>query len=537
MAANNLRIVYDNVIDYTTTRITASSTGSTSLLTSNLRSDIRGLIWRTATSPSSFNFPAILKNTTSLSISGVHSNLTITATVSSGSPGLFGTFTATGATEASSATALPITTTVTEGTSVSNYVLRIYDTTSKSTLLNMETVPVVLSNTTSTGVFNVILTNQWHRIPGNTDSAIMSNSGTNIIVLDSQTPMRYAAGGTTVGAYAVSIISATGITAGSITSAANAPYVTVSDHSGPTAATSTIVYQITGRNFDNVVGTSTVTQTCVLSLNTSTAYYSVAVTCTPSISRAVIEIENLPNTGNYPNMIGLTYSNLNYGSTMRVMGYSAQSVVAQTGTLPEMPTWWTTSTRRTYDIPAQICVPFTSVSAPSHFSTLYNTNTYGLDKQLARVYLPAASQAIAGTIVIEIIDYNNANRYIEGSRLICGKYWSPTYNTEFGLSASFVDTSDTSRSEAGDIITSTGIVYKTMNFNLNYLTKTDRNQLIKIFRERGKRRPIFISLFPENIDDWEKESFYQMFGKLSDTVAISHPYFEFFASAIQIEEV
>ena len=49
MSSNNLRIIYDNQVDVSTTTVTGSSTASGLVGVSNLKSDTKSLVWRTAT--------------------------------------------------------------------------------------------------------------------------------------------------------------------------------------------------------------------------------------------------------------------------------------------------------------------------------------------------------------------------------------------------------------------------------------------------------------------------------------------------------
>ena len=530
MAANNLRIVYDNQVDYSASTITASSTASTTLIAANLKSDVRGLAWRSATH-TTFSIPAVFKNASTAAASGKHSNLAITATASSGSPTFYYTLTPNGSTEIGNTTALStgITTTILDTAGRTNYVFKLYSgTTTSSTLLDQQTIPVVMS---AANTATVVLTNGYHRIPGVVGNVNMVGSGSNIIVYDGVTPLRYDGTGATRGTFTVAAVG-TSITAGSVVSGPTQAYAICNAHTGPTNTNSSIVYTITGRTFNNTAINTTATQTCVLSGTAGDPYYTTNFDTT--LSRALLEVENIPSGASPVGLVALAYSNLTQGSVMRVWGLNSAASISGTVDLPVLNIGGGTPS---FDTGPTICQPFVSKTQDSWITSGYGTVTYGLDKQLARVYIPTGIQASSTGLMIEIVDFQNTNNYIEASRLITGKYWSPTYNTEYGLGVSLVDTSETNRSEAGDLITTMGIVYKTMNFNLNFLTKTDRDELVKIMRQRGKRRAMFVSLFPENADDWEKEEVYQIYCKLSDSVPINHPYFEFFSSNMVLEEV
>jgi hypothetical protein len=140
------------------------------------------------------------------------------------------------------------------------------------------------------------------------------------------------------------------------------------------------------------------------------------------------------------------------------------------------------------------------------------------------------------SMTINISDGGNPQGYFEISRIVCGKYWSPKYNTEFGLSISINDQSSHSRGQAGNLITDVGTVYKTLDFNLGYLDASDRNMFIQILKLNGMRKSMFISVFP-NDTDVEKEYSYQIYGRLSSNASIVHPMFHQYASSVTIEEV
>ncbi len=164
-----------------------------------------------------------------------------------------------------------------------------------------------------------------------------------------------------------------------------------------------------------------------------------------------------------------------------------------------------------------------------------NTYAYG-GGTYARAWLPNNTQIACLSMRITINDASNAKSYIEASRLVIGSYWSPKYNTSFGLSTAVKDLSEHTRSESGDLVTNRGIRYNTMNFDLKWLDKSDRNEFSKIVRGSGLPKPIFISLFPDDVDTG-KEQIHQIYGKQSQLGPLSHPVFEMYSSTIDIEEM
>lgn len=168
----------------------------------------------------------------------------------------------------------------------------------------------------------------------------------------------------------------------------------------------------------------------------------------------------------------------------------------------------------------------------ANISTSVNAYSYG-GGTYARSYFTATS---GKKLEIIITDTSNPAGYIELSRIVTGSYWAPVYNTSFGVSVGYVDTSEQNRTESGNLITYNGTVHKTMGFDLSYLTEADRVRLISILRGNGLRKPIFVSVFPAD-DAVAREQNYQIYGKLTNLAAISHPMFSIYASSVQLEEI
>jgi len=179
--------------------------------------------------------------------------------------------------------------------------------------------------------------------------------------------------------------------------------------------------------------------------------------------------------------------------------------------------------------------PWTDTAWDSTFLPA-NSNSYSYGGgNYARTWF--SSDVTCTGLTIAITDTANTNSYLEASRLIVGKSWSPKYNTEFGIEVAVKDLSSQSRTESGDLITTRGVRYKTLNFNLNWLTYTDRTTFVNLLKTSGLSRPLAVSLFPNNSDDWDAEGLYQIYGKLTDTAAVTHPMFTVYTSSVSIEEI
>ena len=231
----------------------------------------------------------------------------------------------------------------------------------------------------------------------------------------------------------------------------------------------------------------------------------------------------------------LPFCNLSSQATIRVRGYTGTAPTL--GGTVDTPTASALGTLK-FDTGTVTACPY-QVLGLWNWGTLplgvnsysYGGGTYG------RVWVPLASQAACTSLLIEIIDTGNQAPYIELSRLVVGSYWSPKYNTSYGLSSNTTDLSTHTRSESGDLITNRGIRFRSMKFDLNWLTSSDRQEFSRILRGNGLPRPLLISLFPDNSTDYDKEQAHQIYGKLSQISDVVNPIVDMYSTSIDIEEV
>jgi hypothetical protein len=230
----------------------------------------------------------------------------------------------------------------------------------------------------------------------------------------------------------------------------------------------------------------------------------------------------------------LAYSNLKAGATVRITGYTGTAPVLAGTT--DVPTFTTTGSNLEFD------TGYVDVNKPAPIGSFeWGVGPLGpLGNEIRRgysvVWLAAALRVPVTSMIVEIINADNIDTYIEVSRLIMGEYWSPDYNTSFGLTAGFKDLSTTDRSEAGDLITTNGAQHTTLSFDLKYLSPKDRNEYNRIIKTNGTKKAMFISLFPEDADPI-KEQMHQLYGKQVQLFGISHPIYEMYSSQVEIEEI
>lgn len=534
MATNNLRVIYQNQADYTASVLTVSSTASVSTPGSNLLKDTRSLVWRTGTRTTT-NFPVIFKSAATAAASGKHSGFTVTSTnTATGSAPTHCTVTALGGTEATTAVALPYYFVPPDTNTAVSYTVRIYSSSTKTVLLDTQVIPVIL---TQANAINVVCSNNNHVFPDTAGTVTdYTNTGCNIWVFEGCTPLYYNGVGTSTNTFTVSAASTTGPIAPSTPNAATTTIncAVYPNHTtgGALLATNVITYTITYKTRGGSTGSLTTTQTFTKS---AVSWTPNIVTSFASTTAHSILLLTLPATNTA--VVGgavLTLTNAGTGAAVRLSGYNTNAPTLSGST--DLPRVVTTAGQ----VPAFDTKNIEGISwdtaGVDNWTTL-GTTTFGADRNCIRAFVPSASQVLARYIVVEVMDLVNSSGYIEASRLIVGPYWTPIYNTSYGMSSSIKDTSTNERTESGDLITTNGVVYKTLNFDMNWMTKADKDEMIKLLKIAGSRRGIFVSLFPDNSDDYGKENLYQIYGKLLPNSGITHPYLDTFATQIEVEEV
>jgi hypothetical protein len=231
----------------------------------------------------------------------------------------------------------------------------------------------------------------------------------------------------------------------------------------------------------------------------------------------------------------LAFSNLvSSTATMRVVGYSSSNVPSFSGSL------LTTGIPTLFNTGPTLCCPWNNLNLPAWGTNPVNSSNYSYGGGThARVWLTEAQRATSPQYLgIEINDPGNPA--IELSRLIVGNYWSPVYNTGYGIEAGIEDLSEHERTESGDLLTRRGPRYRTLKFSLEYLSQIDRKELTKLFLGNGSPRPIFVSIFPDSTGDdidFQREGLHQIYGKMKQIPGITYSNYEMYSSNIELEEI
>lgn len=97
---------------------------------------------------------------------------------------------------------------------------------------------------------------------------------------------------------------------------------------------------------------------------------------------------------------------------------------------------------------------------------------------------------------VTISDPTNSDGYMELSRLMLGRYFSPAKNMAYGLEMGWIDKSSQYRTDGGTLRSDPLPSYRRWRFSLEAVENDERNQLLDHIRAVGRRNDLFMSCFP-----------------------------------------
>lgn len=169
----------------------------------------------------------------------------------------------------------------------------------------------------------------------------------------------------------------------------------------------------------------------------------------------------------------------------------------------------------------------TAVTESTTSSFTGQTAGFGGGKYIVKYFTPTA-----GTTSFTVTFSSS----VKVSKFIVGNYWSPKYNTGYGVQVGYEDATVSERLQSGDLYTTISPRNKTLQFDLQYMDESDKFQLFDIHCSIGKTRALFVSVFPEDADK-QKEQMYSIYGKFNSLGNISHTMFTMYSSSLQLEEI
>lgn len=294
--------------------------------------------------------------------------------------------------------------------------------------------------------------------------------------------------------------------------------------------------------YKNLVDSSTITASSTQNSTTTPAtnlksdikskvWRSSPNTASSTTSKGILLVDfgSLQNIGG----VALAFTNFVSNAQVTVRGYTVMPTLSGTIAAPTL-----TGGTQSYVVASSTACPW-NVLGLSNLGVGANTYAYG-GGTTARVWLGDANRAIqVRGVSIEITDTYSAaatNLFVEVSRLIVGNYWSPVYNTSYGMTETIKDLSTTQRTEAGDLITKRGPRFSNLSFDLKWLAQSDRIEMTRILLGNGMTVPLFISLFPDDTIP-EVERAHQIYGKITSIPGVSYSTWLTYSSQIDVEQV
>ena len=231
--------------------------------------------------------------------------------------------------------------------------------------------------------------------------------------------------------------------------------------------------------------------------------------------------------------VAIPYSNLSSSCTIRVRAYTGTAPTL--GGTVDTPTVSTPGTL-VYDTGVISGCPVDTYTTP-------NVNNWAfLTSRNVRAWFP--TNVTCTSILIEILDTNTA-QYVEIGKVVVGAYWSATYNTQFGLGIGMEDNTTKARLQSGDLSKVLGTRYRTMNFDMKYLSAEDRKGLRQILERNGTSIPMFVSLFPQiaqagetpSSEEYDLEHTYSIYGVQSQMQRLINSNYTLYSNSLELEEV
>jgi hypothetical protein len=189
-----------------------------------------------------------------------------------------------------------------------------------------------------------------------------------------------------------------------------------------------------------------------------------------------------------------------------------------------------------YDSGWKLCSPSSLQGYSADWGVIpFGVNAYSYGGSSAAVmYFPAVS---GQKVIILFDDSASGASYIEAGKIVLGPYFSPTYNPAHGsVKVGVGETSKNERSDAGDLRTDRGSMFKTLSLDLSLMPSQDRDYIWRIARGNGMYKPMWVSLAPENTDTMEEQIF-SIYGKLTKGAIINYTYMNQFATSLDLEEI
>lgn len=106
------------------------------------------------------------------------------------------------------------------------------------------------------------------------------------------------------------------------------------------------------------------------------------------------------------------------------------------------------------------------------------------------------TEVFALSFRLELVDTLNPAGYLQASRLIIGRYLSPYFNANYGLSLSWQTSSEQRRTLGGSVRTDRRATFRRLSFDLETLDAAERALWLDLARSNSLHKEMFVSVYP-----------------------------------------
>ena len=134
----------------------------------------------------------------------------------------------------------------------------------------------------------------------------------------------------------------------------------------------------------------------------------------------------------------------------------------------------------------------------------------GWERAFSVLWFPAVG---ARSWRLTLTDAGNPAGYLQAKRLLMGSYFEPIVNAGYGLTLGWREDTAQQRTQAHTLRSDAGPQYRRLAGNLSHLDAIERARFMELCRTVGKRREIFVSVFPGTGSTLERD--YALLGKFT----------------------
>ena len=212
------------------------------------------------------------------------------------------------------------------------------------------------------------------------------------------------------------------------------------------------------------------------------------------------------------NCVALPATNLQAGDTIKLQMYTEATDVATVYESPDFKacTGRVTALYNKTALPTYVDFGFGGATKTS----VWLTTTY----QVKKLVITLTSATVA---------------QIDCARIICGTYWESTRQVNNGIQLGYEDSSEITTTRSGNTYEDRKPISETMQFELEYISDLDRQQLQKLMRSWGSSALIYFCVFPDNTNPEITQS-YSIYGR-SESNSLQYQFHKFYNSSFNIK--